>query len=187
MKGTYLSLITIGFFLLSFINIHLALLGIFCILGALLSLLIAGDKVWCKVWCPRIQLYKVVKGKSGGLKAPRFFTTGDMKWILLGYFLSALLLITFSTILVAMGRIQPMLYPRFLVVVPIPLELPQLLPLENLPTWISHLSYRIFSMMSTTTLLGLLVTLIWKPRTWCLICPIGTLSDEYRSQKKKEK
>lgn len=43
--------------------------------------------------------------------------------------------------------------------------------------WLTHLSYRFYSMMMTTTLIGLVLAMVYKPRTWCTICPIATVSD----------
>ncbi|WP_422678833.1 4Fe-4S binding protein [Clostridium thermosuccinogenes] len=43
--------------------------------------------------------------------------------------------------------------------------------------WAVHLSFRVYSMMLTTTIFGLLLAWIFKPRTWCTVCPINTASD----------
>jgi polyferredoxin len=41
-------------------------------------------------------------------------------------------------------------------------------------------------MMFTTTVLGLLMAWIFRPRTWCAICPINTISDLALNKHKKE-
>jgi polyferredoxin len=41
----------------------------------------------------------------------------------------------------------------------------------------AHLSFRVYSMMFTTTVIGLLFGFVYKPRTWCMVCPVNTISD----------
>jgi len=57
------------------------------------------------------------------------------------YFTLNLFFATMSTIMVALGRMAPMLIPRFLILFPIDVILPQLISLD-LPLWLTHLSYR---------------------------------------------
>jgi|LGVF01.2.fsa_nt_gb hypothetical protein len=137
-------------------------------------------KTWCQQYCPRSSLYSIC-GKSiknFSFKTPQIFIKGKLKWFMLGYFSISLFIITLSTIMVFSGN-PPMDYLRFLIFIPIPIEFPQLITFPNIPSWITHLSYRIYSMMLTTTVLGLILAVLFKPRTWCTICPIATLSDCY--------
>ena len=179
MKRLYL--FTLGFFLSGFINIHLSLLGFLCMTIPLALLLVKEDKLWCKSYCPRFGFFNKVKKVSGTRRrpAPRFLSKGDLKWMLLAYFLMSLFFILGSTIRVALGQMDPMLMLRFFIILPIPADLPQLLSFPEVAPWLTHLAYRIYSMMLTTTVLGLIITLLYRPRTWCLVCPIGTISDEY--------
>lgn len=180
-NNKYLFLITLIFFTLGFINIHLALLGTACMLLPLILLFVFKRKIWCQGYCPRASLYttcgKLTSKKS--YKTPKFFTKGKMKWIMLAYFGMNLFIIIMSTSKVASGAKPPMDYLRFLLVIPFAKEMPQLLDLGHIAPWITHLSYRFFSMMMTTTFLGLMLAIIFKPRTWCTICPIATVSDLY--------
>ena len=100
-----------------------------------------------------------------------------MKWIMRAYFGLSLLFIIMSTVGVARGMRPAMEYLRFLILIPLPFKIPQLFDLMDLAPWLTHLSYLFYSMMMTTTFLGLLLALIYKPRTWCTICPIATVSD----------
>ena len=102
-----------------------------------------------------------------------------MKWIMLIYFGISLTFITMSTVRVGMGFSPALEYLRFLIVIPLPFEMPQLIIFEGLPSWLTHLSYRFYSMMLTTTFIGVILSLVYKPRTWCTICPISTISSEY--------
>lgn len=174
-----LFLFTISYFLLGFVNIHFALLGIICMTLPIVLLIKDRKKTWCQGYCPRASLYTAC-GRSkwwNSRNTPLFFVKGKMKWIMLAYFGISLTFIILSTIGVARGMRPAMEYLRFLIIIPIPARLPQLLNFISPLTWLTHLSYRFYSMMMTTTLLGLLLALIYKPRTWCTICPIGTISN----------
>lgn len=175
----YLFLITISYFLLGFINIHFSLLGIVCMTLPIILLLRNRKKTWCQGYCPRANLYTTCgkSKKTTGLKTPEFFIKGNMKWITLAYFVISLAFILMSTVGVARGIRLPMEYLRFLLLIPLPFEMPQLYDIMNIAPWLTHLSYRFYSMMMTTTVLGLILAMVYKPRTWCTICPIATLSD----------
>jgi hypothetical protein len=79
--------------------------------------------------------------------------------------------------MVALGRIDIVDKVKFLIAFKLPWDIPQLLNITFVPSWAVHLSFRIYSMMFTTTVLGLLFGWLYAPRTWCTICPIGTISD----------
>lgn len=175
---------TIMFFILGIINIHLSILGIICMALPFYLLFKTKKKTWCQGYCPRASLYtKSAKLKnSKGLKTPLFFTKGKMKWIMLGYFVLSLTFIILTTIAVASGKKPPLNSLRFLMMLDLPFNLPQLSKITIFPEWLTHLSYRFYSMMLTTTTIGLILGLIYKPRTWCTICPVGTLSDSIKKQ-----
>ncbi|MDD3413841.1 MAG: hypothetical protein PHY47_07550 [Lachnospiraceae bacterium] len=175
----FLFSITISYFLSGLINIHFSLLGIVCMTLPIILLLRDQKKTWCQGYCPRASLYTTC-GKSKkwpGLKTPQFFIKGNMKWIMLTYFGISLTFILMSTVSVARGVKLPMEYLRFLILIPLPFEMPQLFDIMNIAPWLTHLSYRFYSMMMTTTFLGLILAMVYKPRTWCTICPIATISD----------
>lgn len=161
------------------INIHFSLLGIICMVLPIILVLKNRKKTWCQGYCPRASLYSTL-GKSkkwSSPNAPQFFIKGNMKWFMLFYFGLSLTFILMSTIGVAKGIRPPMDYLRFLILIPIPFSMPQLFEFLEVAPWLTHLSYRFYSIMMTTTILGLILALIYKPRTWCIICPIATVSD----------
>lgn len=187
-NNKYLFLITLVFFALGFINIHLALLGLACMVLPLVLLFLDKRKTWCQGFCPRASLYTTC-GKltaKHSRKTPLFFIKGNMKWIMLAYFGVSLFIIIMSTIKVASGSISSMNYLRFLLMIPLTGEMPQLIEFTNITPWVTHLSYRFYSMMMTTTFLGFLLALIYKPRTWCTICPIATISEAYINKSNKD-
>lgn len=174
-----LFLFTLAFFALGFLNIHFSLLGILCMTLPIILLLKNRKKTWCQGYCPRASLYTTY-GKAKRwkhIKTPGFFIKGNMKWIMLAYFGLSLSIIFMSTLGVARGIRPAMEYLRFFIFIPVPFKMPQLINMVEFVPWLTHLSYRFYSMMMTTTVLGLFLALVYKPRTWCTICPIATVSD----------
>lgn len=185
-NNRHLFLFVLFYFTLGFINIHLALLGLICMILPGILLFRDQRKTWCRGYCPRASLYTTI-GKltaKNSYKTPKLFIKGNMKWIMISYFSINLVIIIMSTLKVSGGAIPAMNYLRFLIVLPIPGEMPQLFEFSGIAPWITHLSYRFYSMMMTTAFIGLMMALIYKPRTWCTICPISTLSNVYLKSKK---
>lgn len=174
----WLFLGTILFFVLGLVHISLALAGFVCVVTPFLLYLKTGKKLWCQSYCPRAALFtKVLSKLSMGLKPPKWLYSSKTKRRVVIYFCINLGFVVMSTLMVALERIEAMDFIRFLIVFSIPLEFPQLIDL-NVPTFIVHLGYRIYSIMFTSTVIGLLLGLLYKPRSWCGVCPIQTLTND---------
>jgi polyferredoxin len=143
--------------------------------------LLARDKkkTWCQNYCPRASLFQTLfKGRSlTGKIGPNWLIRGKAKWVILGYFSINLFILAMSSVMVFKGSKAPLEKIRFLLAFQLPWEIPQFLKLGAMPNGIVHLSFRMYSMMFTTTVIGLILALIFKPRTWCTVCPINTISD----------
>ncbi len=72
---------------------------------------------------------------------------------------------------VHLGRIQPLEHLRFIIVFQVPFDLPQMISI-GLHQVILHLSYRIFSVMVRSTIIGIIIGIIYFPKVWCTICPM---------------
>jgi len=174
----YLYLIALAFFILGFVNIIFGILGFVCMLLPFVFLVKDGKKTWCIKYCPRANLFTVLfRERSIIGKTPIWFTKGKAKWIMITYFTLNLIIMFMSTLMVFKGNIAPIEQVRFFMFFGLPLEMPQLLQLGQMADWAVHFAYRLYSMMFTTTILGLVLGLLFLPRTWCTICPINTISD----------
>lgn len=170
--------ITIAFFILGFIHISFALAGLICFIVPFIQYFKYKDKVWCKYVCPRAGYFRRIITKINlGKKPPKLFMKKGMKKAVVIYFGINLFFITMSTIMVSIGKIAPIEQIRFLIVAPLPFDLPQLLSL-NVAEPLVHLGYRVYSMMFTSILIGSVLGIIYKPRTWCAICPVNTLTSK---------
>jgi polyferredoxin len=175
-ERSLLFVITLAYFMLSFIHIALASLALVCM--ALPFYLAYRDqkKTWCKSVCPRADFLQKVGRISPRKTAPKWMVGNKARKAVLGYFCMNLLFVTMSTIAVATGRIEPIERIRLLIVLELPWSLPQLVSFVHLPVWLSHLSYRFYSIMLTSTLVGVGLSLLYKPRTWCAVCPVSTMT-----------
>ena len=168
--------ITLLFFALGFVHMSLSLLGLLCFILPFVQYIKNKEKVWCKYYCPRAGYFnKIVSKINIGMKIPGFLKGKKLKKGVIIYFALTLFLVMMSTLMVTLGRIEPILQLRFLIVFGIPIRIPQLLNLTVAPNLL-HLSYRIYSMMFSSVIIGTILGILYRPRTWCTICPINTLT-----------
>ncbi len=172
-----LFLITLAFFALGFVNILTAYLALACMALPFIILARQKKKSWCQGLCPRADLLSRLKPVSAGKAAPRALTSDRVKRGVLTYFCMNLLFITLSTFMVSQGQMAPIDRVRFLIAFQIPWEMPQLLTFEGISGTVIHLAFRLYSLMFTSTVAGVVLALLYKPRTWCTVCPVNTLSD----------
>ncbi|MDD4572860.1 MAG: 4Fe-4S binding protein [Sphaerochaeta sp.] len=171
-KGVFL--VTLLYFSLGFVSILFGLSALLCMAIPFILLARYKRKLWCSAYCPRASLLLKTGTKKRNRPIPRQFSNGTLKKMMLWYFGVNLFFITGSTIQVAMGNMASMEYVRLFIAIPL-LPLPQLLRLQAPPA-IMHLSYRLYSMMLSSTLLGMALSRLYRPRIWCAICPVGTVS-----------
>ena len=168
--------VTIIFFILGFIHISLALLGAACFIIPFIQYIKYKDKVWCKRYCPRAGIFnRIISKVNLGRPIPKWLTDKKVRKGVVVYFAINLFMATMSTLMVSMSRIDPIEQVRFLIVFGLSGPMPQMLD-WTLPSNLIHFSYRIYSMMFTSTVIGSVLGILYRPRTWCGICPINTLT-----------
>jgi len=127
-------------------NIVFAWLGFLCLIMPFVFVIKDNKKTWCQSYCPRSNLF------------------------------TNLLMIFLSAFMVILDKRDPLEKVRFLIAFQLPWNMPNLLDIGVMPDWVVHLGFRAYSMMITTTVIGLLVGYLYRPKPWCVICPMGTLS-----------
>lgn len=168
--------ITILFFLIGFVHISFAIAGLICFIIPFILFAVYKDKVWCKYFCPRAGFLNKILGKISLKKElPKWLTGKRIKNIVLIYFGLNLFFIAMSTTAVSLGAIEPIEQIRFMIMFPLPVTMPQMLDLA-VPAPLVHLGYRVYSVMFSSTVIGLILGFIYRPRTWCIVCPIQTLT-----------
>ena len=88
--------------------------------------------------------------------------------------------------MVFLNKMPMMAVLRFMIIYPMPFDLPQVISIEA-PNYLTHLSFRIYSMMFSTTIIGLVLGYLYKPRAWCTVCPIGQLTTDLTNHINKQK
>lgn len=48
--------------------------------------------------------------------------------------------------------------------------------LTNVSPWIAQFAFVFYNMMLTSTLLGFITMFFYKPKSWCVYCPMGTMT-----------
>ncbi len=176
MKYRLFFIFTVLYFILPMMNILFAYAAVGCMVFPFILLRLNNRKSWCSGICPRANFLSGIRFLSIGIKAPAWLVGKKMRRNLLFYFGLNLLFVTMSTIMVSIGRVDPVDKIRLLIVFQLHFGLPQAFPMETLPGAVVHLAYRFYSIMLTSTLIGIILAVLFKPRTWCTICPINSIS-----------
>lgn len=172
----YLWIVTTIYLILGFFNILFAWIGILCFILPLLFALIGGNKHYCNHYCGRGQLFALL-GNQLHLSAHRSIPSWiRSKWFRYGFLLFFLTMfgnMLFSTYLVfseARGlREVVTLFWTF--------KLPwEWTDVSIVSPWVAQFSFGFYSLMLTSALLGLITMALYKPRSWCVYCPMGTMT-----------
>ncbi len=173
----YLWIASLLYLVLGFFNILFAWLGLLCFFIPLLFAGLGGTKGYCNRYCGRGQLFGMLGGRFGLSRKkdiPRWMKSRAFRYGFLVFFLTMFGNMVFQTYLVAAGA-------RGL------REAIELLWMFRVPwgwaytagtvaDWIAQFSFGFYSIMLTSTIIGLAVMALFKPRTWCTFCPMGSMT-----------
>lgn len=173
----YVWILSTLYLILGFFNILFAWIGLLCFFIPLILSMTGGDKVYCNRYCGRGQLLALLGGRfrlSRHRDVPAFLRSRWFRYGFLAFFLTMFSLMLLNTYLVFSGA-------RSL------REVVTLLWSWNLPwhwayhgsslsPWVSQFAFGFYSIMLTSTVLGLLTMVLFKPRSWCVYCPMGTMT-----------
>lgn len=165
------------YLLLGCFNILFGWLGMleFCI--PLIMTIIRGDKIFCNQYCPKSKFLAVLGTKlklSSGHKSPRFLRSTWFRYGFLAFFMTMFVLMLINTVHVFSGAANLK-------------QIVTLFWMFHLPwNWAYHgtflsagvaqFAFGLYSVMLTSSALGFLMMLLFKPRSWCVFCPMGTMT-----------
>ena len=163
------------YLILGLFNILFAWLGMLFFTIPLLVAVFGGSKAYCSRYCGRGQLLSLLGTKwklSRNAPPPRFLRS---RWFRYGF-------LTFF--LIMFGR---MLYGTYRVFAGEPLsQTVTLLWTFRLPwqwaevgmasPWAAQFAFGFFGVMLTSAVLGLATMVLFRPRSWCVYCPMGTMT-----------
>jgi hypothetical protein len=173
----YLWIWSILFFALGFFNILFAWLGLIDFLVPLLFAIIGGNKMFCNRYCGRGQLFSVLGGTlkfSRNKKVPGWLSSKWFRYGFLAFFLAMFGNMLFQTWLVARGANSLTEAIQLFWTLKLPWDWAYTAGM--VPDWVAKFSFGFYSLMLTSTLIGLIVMALYKPRTWCAFCPMGTMT-----------
>lgn len=184
----YLWILSALYIVLGFFNILFAWLGLLCFMIPLIISIAKGTKGYCNHYCGRGQLFDLLGNKlklSLQRKIPRFFCSKAFRYGFLVFFLAMFANMIFATYLVftqANTLTQAVtLFWTF--------KVPWQWAYGDfaMPHWIAQFAFGFYSLMLTSTLLGIIFMALFRPRSWCVICPMGTMTQLVCKLKHSEK
>lgn len=169
--------ITSGLYLvLGFFNILFAWLGMLCFMIPLLIAIFGKSKAYCNRYCGRGQLFQLLGERfrlSRKRDIPKFMKSKVFRYGFLIFFLTMFMLMIFNTYLVFSGR-----EISHTVTLLWTFKLPWHWAYHGtiFAPWVAQFAYGFYSVMLTSTLLGFITMIFFKPRSWCVYCPMGTMT-----------
>ena len=173
----YLWIVTPIYLGLGFFNILFAWLGMIFFCLPLIIALAGGGKLYCNRYCDRGRFFALLGGKLGLSRrrpTPRWLGSRWFRYGFLIFFFAMFFQMLFTTYLVGAGQ----------------QELGQTVKLFwtfRLPwhwayhgtlfaPWVAQFAFGFYSLMLTSTLIGFIAMVLWMPRSWCVYCPMGTMT-----------
>ncbi|MGI5825255.1 MAG: 4Fe-4S binding protein [Bacillota bacterium] len=171
----YLWIGEILYWTLGFFNILFAWLGMLFFMIPLIIAICGGGKAYCNRFCGRGQLLGLLGSKlklSPNRTPPRFLRSPWFRYGFLIFFMTMFGLMIFSTYKVFSGA--PLQQTVTLLWT---FKLPwQWASVDMVSPWIAQFAFGFFGVMMTSTVLGLITMVLFRPRSWCVYCPMGTMT-----------
>lgn len=172
----YLWIASALYLVLGFFNILFAWLGLACFLIPLIISIAGGGKVYCNKYCGRGQLFEILGTKfrlSRNKPIPKFLKTKWFRYGFLIFFFTMFGNMLFSTYLVFSGTNSLKEVVTLLWTFKLPWNW---VNTSFVSPWIAQFAFGFYSVMLTSTILGVVTMILYKPRSWCVYCPMGTMT-----------
>ncbi|HEY5524872.1 MAG TPA: 4Fe-4S binding protein [Clostridium sp.] len=172
----YMWILSSLYLALGIFNILFAWLGLICFIVPLLISSINGSKIYCNKYCGRGQLLDLLGNRlrlSKNKPMPNFLKTNYFRYGFLLFFLVMFINMVFKTYLVFQGESDLKGVLTVLWTFKFPWNFRDL---SYVSPFISQFAFGFFSLMVTSTLLGIITMILYKPRSWCVYCPMGTMT-----------
>lgn len=173
----YLWIFSTVYLILGFFNILFAWLGLICFFTPLGISLIKGNKAYCNKYCGRGQLFSLLGGRFGLSRkkdVPRWMKSPYFRYGFLIFFLTMFGIMIWNTYLVFAGTEDLKQVVTLLWTFKVPWQWAH----HGTPIspGVAQFAFGFYSVMLTSTLLGLVTMVLFKPRSWCVYCPMGTMT-----------
>lgn len=173
----YLWIMSIVYLTLGFFNIMFAWLGLLCFFIPLIIAIISGTKGYCNRYCGRGQLFSLLGGRFGLSRkkdVPSWMKSRAFRYGFLIFFLIMFCQMLYTTYLVAAGSGDLSQTVKLLWTFRVPWRWAYHGTIIN--EGAAQFAFGFYSIMLTSTILGLITMMLFKPRSWCVYCPMGTMT-----------
>ena len=173
----YLWICTIVYFTLGFFNIMFAWLGLISFFLPLLIAIIGGSKAFCNRYCDRGQFFALLGGRFGLSRKkdmPGWLKSKGFRYGFLIFFFIMFFQMLWNTYLVYAGATLKQAVKLFWT-----FKVPWHWAYHGdavVGAWVPQFAFGFYGIMLTSTLIGLIVMVLFKPRSWCVFCPMGTMT-----------
>lgn len=181
----YLWIVSLLYFVLGFVNIMFAWIGMLCFMIPLLFALIGGNKLYCNRYCGRSQLLDLLGTRfklSANKSVPAWLRSHGFRYGFLVFFMSMFFNMLYTTYLVFAGSADLKEFVSLLWVFNVPWNWAYY---GTEPVWTAQFAFGFYSIMLTSTVLGIATMLLFKPRSWCVYCPMGSMTQLICKMKNK--
>lgn len=172
----YLWIVSVLYLALGFFNILFAWLGMLCFLIPLGISAFKGNKSYCNKYCGRGQLFQLLGDKyklSKKKDIPKFLKSKFFRYGFLVFFLLMFINMIWLTFIVFTSGSEAKQFVTLLWSFKLPWNWTNISFIEP---WIAQFAFGFYSMMLTSTILGAVTMILYKPRSWCVYCPMGTMT-----------
>lgn len=172
----YMWIVSALYLTLGIFNILFAWLGLLCFSIPLLISIFGGGKTYCNVYCGRGQMLDLMGNKlkmSRQKSIPHFLKTKAFRYGFLIFFMVMFGNMIFSTYLVFEGTKNMKEVVTILWTFKMPWNW---VDTSIVQPWISQFAFGFYSVMLTSTILGVITMILYKPKSWCVYCPMGTMT-----------
>lgn len=184
----YLWIFSSVYMLMGFVNILFAWVGLLCFFLPLMISIFGGTKFYCNRLCGRGQLFSLLGGRFGLSRKkdiPAFLRSKWFRYGFLVFFFVMFFQMLWNTWLVFDGVQNLRQAVKLLWTIKIPWQWAY--HGEKVSAWVVQFSYGFYSVMLTSTVLGMITMVLFKPRSWCVYCPMGTMTQLICKAKSKNK
>ncbi len=172
----YLWIWSVIYFIMGFFNILFAWLGLISFILPLIFAFGKGNKGFCNRYCDRGQLLRVLgsqRGLSRGKDMPAWMRGKIFRYGFLVFFMAMFGNMLLGTYLVFTRAANLQETVTLFWTFDVPWHWAYTIASEP---WIAQFAFGFYSLMLTSAILGILTMLAYKPRSWCVYCPMGTMT-----------
>ncbi|MCX8074546.1 MAG: 4Fe-4S binding protein [Clostridia bacterium] len=168
-------IISTTYLVLGFFNILFAWLGLICFFVPIILSIVTGSKLFCKKYCGRGQLFTLIGDKLNiclNQETPKVLRSKIFRYGFLIFFLIMFVSMITNTYLVfenykSVEQVVTLFWT---------FKLNWSFAYGgSVASWIAQFAFGFYSIMLTSTIIGFIMMILFKPRTWCVFCPMGTM------------